>query len=103
MTTVLIVDDQPLQRIGFRMLLNSSPETTVVGEAEHGAEAVRRTAELHPDVVLMDIRMPGMARPSRRWRRHLQTLSSFLERSPRHSLAPPPVLTCPCHGPTVAT
>jgi DNA-binding NarL/FixJ family response regulator len=59
-TTVLIVDDQPLQRIGFRMLLNSSPETTVVGEAEHGAEAVRRTAELHPDVVLMDIRMPGM-------------------------------------------
>nr|WSY50846.1 response regulator transcription factor [Streptomyces sp. NBC_00886] len=60
MTTVLIVDDQPLQRIGFRMLLNSSPETTVVGEAEHGAEAVRRTAELHPDVVLMDIRMPGM-------------------------------------------
>jgi DNA-binding NarL/FixJ family response regulator len=60
MTTVLIVDDQPLQRIGFRMLLNSSPETTVVGEAEHGAEAVRRTAELSPDVVLMDIRMPGM-------------------------------------------
>ena len=60
MTTVLIVDDQPLQRIGFRMLLNSSPETTVVGEAEHGAEAVRRTSELHPDVVLMDIRMPGM-------------------------------------------
>jgi DNA-binding NarL/FixJ family response regulator len=59
-TTVLIVDDQPLQRIGFRMLLNSSPETTVVGEAEHGAEAVRRTSELHPDVVLMDIRMPGM-------------------------------------------
>jgi len=42
------------------MLLNSSPETTVVGEAEHGAEAVRRTAELHPDVVLMDIRMSGM-------------------------------------------
>jgi DNA-binding NarL/FixJ family response regulator len=59
-TTVLIVDDQPLQRVGFRMLLNSSPETTVVGEAEHGAEAVRRTAELQPDVVLMDIRMPGM-------------------------------------------
>jgi len=59
-TTVVIVDDQLLQRIGFRMLLNSSPETTVVGEAEHGAEAVRRTAELHPDVVLMDIRMSGM-------------------------------------------
>jgi DNA-binding NarL/FixJ family response regulator len=59
-TTVLIVDDQPLQRMGFRMLLESSPETTVVGEAAHGAEAVRRAAELRPDVVLMDIRMPGM-------------------------------------------
>jgi DNA-binding NarL/FixJ family response regulator len=60
MTTVLIVDDQPLQRMGFRMLLDSSPETTVVGEAAHGTEAVRKTAELHPDVVLMDVRMPGM-------------------------------------------
>ncbi|MGW4567825.1 response regulator [Streptomyces sp. NPDC004561] len=60
MTTVLVVDDQPLQRYGFRMLLDSVPETEVVGEAAHGAEAVRRTAELRPDVVLMDIRMPGM-------------------------------------------
>jgi DNA-binding NarL/FixJ family response regulator len=59
-TTVLIVDDQPLQRMGFRMLLDGDPETTVVGEAGHGAEAVRRAAELRPDVVLMDIRMPGM-------------------------------------------
>ncbi|GAA3773394.1 response regulator transcription factor [Streptomyces coacervatus] len=60
MTTVLIVDDQPLQRYGFRMLLDSVPETEVVGEAAHGAEAVRKAAELRPDVVLMDIRMPGM-------------------------------------------
>lgn len=60
MTTVLIVDDQPLQRFGFRMLLESNPGTDVVGEAGHGAEAVRRAAELHPDVVLMDVRMPGM-------------------------------------------
>jgi DNA-binding NarL/FixJ family response regulator len=59
-TSVLIVDDQPLQRLGFRMLLESAPETDVVGEAAHGAEAVRRAAELRPDVVLMDIRMPGM-------------------------------------------
>jgi DNA-binding NarL/FixJ family response regulator len=59
-TTVLIVDDQPLQRFGFRMLLEASPDTEVAGEAAHGAEAVRRTAELRPDVVLMDIRMPGM-------------------------------------------
>jgi len=59
-TTVLIVDDQPLQRYGFRVLLDSIPETDVVGEAANGAEAVRRTAELRPDVVLMDVRMPGM-------------------------------------------
>ncbi|MBO1417514.1 response regulator transcription factor [Streptomyces sp. FH025] len=60
MTTVLIVDDQPLQRYGFRMLLESQPDTEVLGEAAHGAEAVRLTADLRPDVVLMDIRMPGM-------------------------------------------
>jgi DNA-binding NarL/FixJ family response regulator len=60
MTRVLIVDDQPLQRFGFRMLLEATPDTEVAGEAGHGAEAVRRTAELRPDVVLMDIRMPGM-------------------------------------------
>jgi len=59
-TTVLIVDDQPLQRFGFRMLLDSTEEFTVVGEAENGAAAVRRTAELTPDVVLMDVRMPGV-------------------------------------------
>jgi DNA-binding NarL/FixJ family response regulator len=58
--TVLIVDDQPLQRFGFRMLLEATADTEVVGEAAHGAEAVRRAAELRPDVVLMDIRMPGM-------------------------------------------
>ncbi|MEU5594872.1 response regulator transcription factor [Streptomyces sp. NPDC020298] len=60
MTTVLVVDDQPLQRFGFRMLLDSVPETVVVGEAAHGAEAVRKAAELRPDVILMDVRMPGM-------------------------------------------
>ena len=60
MTTVLIVDDQALQRLGFNMLMEQHPDLTVVGEATHGAEAVRMTAELHPDVVLMDVRMPGM-------------------------------------------
>ena len=60
MTTVLIVDDQALQRLGFSMLMEQHPDLTVVGEATHGAEAVRMTAELHPDVVLMDVRMPGM-------------------------------------------
>ncbi|MDX3638535.1 response regulator transcription factor [Streptomyces sp. MB09-02B] len=60
MTTVLIVDDQALQRLGFSMLMEQHPDLTVVGESTHGAEAVRMTAELHPDVVLMDVRMPGM-------------------------------------------
>ncbi|MEU3597577.1 response regulator transcription factor [Streptomyces sp. NPDC006798] len=60
MTTVLITDDQPMQRFGFRMLLESQDDMTVVGEAANGTEAVRLTAELHPDVVLMDIRMPGL-------------------------------------------
>ncbi|MCT2592934.1 response regulator transcription factor [Streptomyces sp. N2-109] len=60
MTTVLIADDQPLQRLGFRMLLESQDDVTVVGEAENGTEAVRLCARLHPDLVLMDIRMPGL-------------------------------------------
>jgi DNA-binding NarL/FixJ family response regulator len=59
-TSVLIVDDQPMQRFGFRMLLESQDDLTVAGEAGDGAEAVRLTARLHPDVVLMDIRMPGL-------------------------------------------
>ncbi|MGV9881788.1 response regulator [Streptomyces sp. NPDC003006] len=60
MTTVLIVDDQPMQRFGFRMLLESQDDMAVAGEAGNGSEAIRMTAELHPDVVLMDIRMPGL-------------------------------------------
>ncbi|WP_326775075.1 response regulator transcription factor [Streptomyces sp. NBC_01445] len=60
MTSVLIVDDQPMQRFGFRMLLESQDDLTIAGEAGDGAEAVRLTARLHPDVVLMDIRMPGL-------------------------------------------
>ncbi|CAM5517693.1 response regulator [Streptomyces fumanus] len=60
MTTVLIADDQPLQRLGFRMLLESQDDMTVLGEAADGSEAVRMTAELRPDVVLMDVRMPGL-------------------------------------------
>ena len=60
MTTVLIVDDQPLQRMGFKMLLDGTPGMTVVGEAATGAEAVRSVEQMRPDVVLMDVRMPGM-------------------------------------------
>ncbi|MET9565184.1 response regulator transcription factor [Streptomyces tauricus] len=60
MTTVLIVDDQALQRMGFNMLLEAQPDMAVVGEAANGGEAVRMAADLRPDVVLMDVRMPGM-------------------------------------------
>jgi DNA-binding NarL/FixJ family response regulator len=56
---VLLADDQPLIRAGFRMILQEQPGITVVGEASDGDEAVRLTRELHPDVVLMDVRMPG--------------------------------------------
>ncbi|MEV6332437.1 response regulator transcription factor [Streptomyces sp. NPDC051909] len=60
MTTVLIADDQPMQRFGFRMLLESQDDMTVVDEAGNGTEAVRLADRHHPDVVLMDIRMPGL-------------------------------------------
>lgn len=57
---VLIVDDQPLLRAGFRMILEAEPDIEVVGEAPDGAVAVDEGARLAPDIVLMDIRMPVM-------------------------------------------
>jgi DNA-binding NarL/FixJ family response regulator len=57
---VLLADDQPLVRTGLRVLIADAPDLDVVGEAGTGAEAVRLTRELSPDVVVMDIRMPGM-------------------------------------------
>ena len=57
---VLIVDDQELIRYGLRLVLEAEPDLIVVGEAADGAEAVAKTARLAPDVVLMDVRMPGM-------------------------------------------
>jgi DNA-binding NarL/FixJ family response regulator len=56
---VLLADDQALVRAGFRALLRPQPDMQVVGEADDGAAAVRLARETHPDVVLMDIRMPG--------------------------------------------
>lgn len=56
--TVLVVDDQELMRVGLKMVLGAHPDIEVVGEADNGATAVARAAELTPDVVLMDVRMP---------------------------------------------
>ena len=58
MTTLLIVDDQALIRVGLRKILENEPEMTVVGDAGDGEEAVASARRLRPDVVLMDIRMP---------------------------------------------
>jgi DNA-binding NarL/FixJ family response regulator len=58
--TVLLADDQALVRAGFRSLLDAQDDIAVVGEASSGDEAVRLASDLLPDVVLMDIRMPGM-------------------------------------------
>jgi DNA-binding NarL/FixJ family response regulator len=57
---VLVVDDQALVRGGFRLILESQPGVEVVGEAADGREALAKARELRPDVVLMDVRMPGM-------------------------------------------
>jgi DNA-binding NarL/FixJ family response regulator len=58
MTTVLIVDDQALVRVGLRKIIEGEPDLTVVGEAEDGQDAAFEARRLGPDVVLMDIRMP---------------------------------------------
>jgi len=58
MIRVLLADDQPLVRTGFRMILESEPGIEVVGEAGDGSDAVRQAGRLRPDVVVMDIQMP---------------------------------------------
>jgi DNA-binding NarL/FixJ family response regulator len=60
MITVLLVDDQALLRMGMRLVLDAEDDLTVVGEAGDGTAALTQVAALDPDVVLMDVRMPGM-------------------------------------------
>jgi DNA-binding NarL/FixJ family response regulator len=60
MIRILVADDQMLVRAGFRSLLDAEDGIEVVGEAANGAEAIKLTTQHRPDVVLMDIRMPGM-------------------------------------------
>jgi DNA-binding NarL/FixJ family response regulator len=60
MIRVLIVDDQPLMRTGFRMILDAEPDIEVVGQGSDGFEALELADHVRPDVVLMDIRMPRM-------------------------------------------
>ena len=57
---VVVADDQPLVRSGFRMILDERPDIELIGEAADGNEAIELTAALDPDVILMDIRMPNL-------------------------------------------
>ena len=56
----MLVDDQEMVRVGFRMILEADGDITVVGEAADGAEAIEVVARARPDVILMDVRMPQM-------------------------------------------
>ena len=57
---ILVVDDHPIVRAGLEAILNSQPDMRVVGHADTGGLAVEKACELNPDIVLMDLRMPGM-------------------------------------------
>ncbi len=65
---ILLVDDQRLMREGLRILLELEPDLKVVGEAENGEAALEAYATLRPDLVLMDVRMPGMDGVEATWR-----------------------------------
>ena len=60
MIRVLVADDQPLVRSGFRMVIEERPDLELVGEASDGAQALELARELDPDVILMDVRMPNL-------------------------------------------
>jgi len=73
-TKVMLVDDHAVVRMGFRLLLDGSPDIRVVAEAESGEDAVRRYSEVKPDVVVLDLSMPGIG--------GLEALSRILAREP---------------------
>jgi len=73
-TRILIADDQALVRGGLRMILDAQPDLEVVGEAVDGREALQQARELSPDLVLMDVRMPGLD--------GLETTRRLLDRDP---------------------
>ena len=58
MTSILIADDQALVRSGFKLIIDAQDDMEVVGEVADGRAAIDETARLHPDIVLMDVRMP---------------------------------------------
>jgi DNA-binding NarL/FixJ family response regulator len=59
-TEIIVVDDQELMRLGFRMVINSQSDLKVIGEAADGAQAITAARVLRPDLILMDIRMPDV-------------------------------------------
>jgi len=76
--SVLLVDDQAVVRGGLRSMLRVEPDISVVGEAASGEEAIELASALHPDIILLDVRMPGMD--------GLATLPHLKARSPRSSV-----------------
>ncbi len=78
MIRVLIADDHPVVRDGLRSILETAPDLSLVGEARDGLEAVRLASELSPDVVLMDLRMPGMG--------GIEAIEQIKARDPRVSI-----------------
>src|SRR2546425_3910123 len=75
-TTILLADDHQLVREGFKAVLENQPDFRVIGEAGDGLEATRRAEQLQPDIVVMDLMMPGL-----NWREVARQISQRLPRT----------------------